>query len=75
MRATFLKLATAALVASVACGIAFCTPRSLTLHNPQLTAQFGDRGLSSLEDRALNKKIAFAGDTFSLTIGRTRDQQ
>ena len=68
MRGIFLKLATAALVTSVACGIAFCTPRSLTLRNSQLTAQFGDRGLSSLEDRALNKKIALAGDTFSLTI-------
>lgn len=68
MRGTFLKLAAAALVASVACGIAFCAPRSLTLHNSQVTAQFGDRGLSSIQDRALNKNIGFSGDSFSLTI-------
>jgi len=68
MREIFLKVAAAALIVSAACSIAFCAPRSLTLHNSQLTAQFGDRGLSSLEDRALNRKICFAGDTFSLTI-------
>jgi hypothetical protein len=62
------KLAAVALAVAIYGSTAFCHSGSFTIHNTQLRACFGGRGLRSLEDRALNKKITFARDAFSVSI-------
>jgi hypothetical protein len=55
-------------VAAIGCGTACCRSSSFTIQNAQLIVRFGDRGLRSVQDRALRKEIAFARDAFSLSI-------